>query len=624
MRKVAISCLRQLCQKDSLEVCQIAINYVKQSKPVGLLSLINEQRGLECLLFKLLDIETNPYLIRDIHDILNSLLCTSLNEHNLKRWLFLLKDIAISADDNNVNNEGPAELKVKKDDEDEDYDDSESFKTNESVRSPSVGANLNHLNNNIIRMKQITKMISPKWLNRVFGVELIRRIMCMCLSLNDEISKNNIIFSNQLNQQMQLRQNMSNNPHFSLLIARKLKLRNEQEDYLILFLQDLMRIACIAATSSCDPLKLVGLDLLNDLIVYFGQCEEPNPEFKGHLILEQYQAQVSACLRAQFSSDTSAHVVSKACQVCSTWISSGVARDLNDLRRVHQLLVTSLQKLTNVVNSSDLIYSELSLTVEKLAVLRAWSDVYIIAKKRKNTENLLSLVQPELALLSHHWSIALKDYAFLSLPNDYSSQLPIEGGAFYHADLVESSRPVYREHFTKILLAYSIWLNDIDFNIDPANQKLSDTERLEQKEKLFFMLLGLSLEHLSNTTGLAKLNDETIETILESIVYLLNTSEAKLLLSSKKSGLLVEILSILYKVKLTRDVMAINLLVIQIVNEVNQLRLSFKSEDLSKTANSLIYVILEILIRDLIKYVPDLLTSKNDELKNGKSKLFII
>ena len=122
LRKVAISCLRQLCQKDSLEVCQIAINYVKQSKPIGLLSLINEQRGLECLLFKLLDIETNPYLIRDIHDILNSLLCTSLNEHNLKRWLFLLKDIAISADDNNVNNEGPAELKVKKDDEDEDYE----------------------------------------------------------------------------------------------------------------------------------------------------------------------------------------------------------------------------------------------------------------------------------------------------------------------------------------------------------------------------------------------------------------------------------------------------------------------------------------------------------------------
>ncbi len=144
----------------------------------------------------------------------------------------------------------------------------------------------------------------------------------MCVSLEDEAIKNNIIFSNQINQQYILQQtiNIDTNPHFSLLLARKLKPigaggAEEQNDYLILFLQDLMRTACIATTSSCDPLKLAGLDLLNDLIFYFGQVEEPNPEFKGHLILEQYQAQVSACLRAQFSMDTSAHVVSKACQV---------------------------------------------------------------------------------------------------------------------------------------------------------------------------------------------------------------------------------------------------------------------------------------------------------------------
>lgn len=97
LRKVAISCLRQLCQKDSLDVRDIAENYVKETKPIGLISLISE-RGLEYLLFKMLDIETNPYLIRDIHDILNSLLCTLLSEFTLKQWLFLCKDIAISVE----------------------------------------------------------------------------------------------------------------------------------------------------------------------------------------------------------------------------------------------------------------------------------------------------------------------------------------------------------------------------------------------------------------------------------------------------------------------------------------------------------------------------------------------
>lgn len=97
LRKVSVSCMRQLCQKDALEVCRLARKYVEEMRPNGLLCLISE-RGLEFLVFKMLDIETNPVLIRDLHDILYSLLCTSLNEVTLKDWLFLCKDIAISAE----------------------------------------------------------------------------------------------------------------------------------------------------------------------------------------------------------------------------------------------------------------------------------------------------------------------------------------------------------------------------------------------------------------------------------------------------------------------------------------------------------------------------------------------
>ena len=276
--------------------------------------------------------------------------------------------------------------------------------------------------------------------------------MCASSSLNSDPTESSSESSGNGNNLKQL-------AHFDLQLAKKLKQKQQavnmrqksepEENYLILFLQDLMRIACIATSGCCDTLKLAGLDLLNDLILHFARVEEPNPEFKGHLILEQYQAQVSAALRPQFSIETSAHVTAKACQVCSMWISSGVARDLNDLRRVHQLLVSSLQKLSNPKSSSgetapallnmsasndNLIYSELSLTVEKLAVLRAWAEVYIVAQKNtieknaasksgtknkheSSSESLLSLVQPELAILSYHWSVALKDYAYLSLPN---------------------------------------------------------------------------------------------------------------------------------------------------------------------------------------------------------------
>ena len=60
--------------------------------------------------------------------------------------------------------------------------------------------------------------------------------------------------------------------------------------------------------------------------------------------------------------------------MCSSWIGSGVARDLNDLRRVHQLLVSSLAKLKDGKDISP-IYSESASTMEKLAVLRAWAEV---------------------------------------------------------------------------------------------------------------------------------------------------------------------------------------------------------------------------------------------------------
>ena len=63
--------------------------------------------------------------------------------------------------------------------------------------------------------------------------------------------------------------------------------------------------------------------------------------------------------------------------MCSSWIGSGVARDLNDLRRVHQLLVSSLAKLKDGKDVSPL-FSESASTMEKLAVLKAWAEVSIL------------------------------------------------------------------------------------------------------------------------------------------------------------------------------------------------------------------------------------------------------
>ena len=288
----------------------------------------------------------------------------------------------------------------------------------------------------------------------------------------------------------------------------------------------------MAATSDSDHLRLEGLHILNLIIEKF--ANSPEPEFPGHVILEQYQAQVGAALRPAFAPDTASHVTSRACEVCSAWIGSGVARDLNDLRRVHQLLVSSLAKLNK--DDAKGLYNESAATLEKLSILKAWAEVYIVAingvenvtdvevnieavdynnsDSQSGEESLLSLVTPELTSLSKYWLSALKDHALLSLPPEFSSQLPHDGGAFYSNETVDAVRQYYASAWPPVLHAACLWLstggfdktlsedNKISENIVSPLQPSFSSSNVTPKtpedisSDRFYLLLGICLEWL--------------------------------------------------------------------------------------------------------------------------------
>lgn len=63
------------------------------------------------------------------------------------------------------------------------------------------------------------------------------------------------------------------------------------DDFLVLHLADLVRMAFMAATDHSDQLRLSGLQMLQIIVRKFAAV--PEPEFPGHVILEQYQANVS-------------------------------------------------------------------------------------------------------------------------------------------------------------------------------------------------------------------------------------------------------------------------------------------------------------------------------------------
>lgn len=101
LRKAAISCLRQLAQREAKEVCEHAMTLAIESRDTNVVEgLVITETGLPGVLFSMLDTETDSKLIKDIHDTLTSML-QILAADNLSQWLSLCKDVLTIASGNN-------------------------------------------------------------------------------------------------------------------------------------------------------------------------------------------------------------------------------------------------------------------------------------------------------------------------------------------------------------------------------------------------------------------------------------------------------------------------------------------------------------------------------------------
>ncbi|XP_067680006.1 HEAT repeat-containing protein 5B-like isoform X1 [Haliotis asinina] len=562
LRRAAVACLRQLVTREAREISEQALSLSGEGKDGKSCANITET-GLEGALFGMLDTEIDGKLISDVQDTIDSLL-QNLAIPNLTRWLILLKDVLSASTD--TSSASPGE-----DDGGDDDDDEESQDIDVRFKAAEV--------------ENAHPTVAPRWPTRVFAVECLRKIMTSCESGEHQ---------------------------FDLVKAKAMSESTGKRCYLCLHLSDLIRMAFIAATSDSNQLRLAGLAALEELVTKFASI--PEPEFPGHVILEQYQAQVGAALRPAFSPDTPSDVTAAACEVCSTWIGSGVARDLNDLRRVHQLLVSSLSKL-KTGKSQSLLYNESASTMEKLAVIRAWAEVYIVAidrereKQEQNKEkmkeeyndhsgeSLLSLVQPELSTLSEHWNNALRDHALLSLPSEYSSQLPTDGGAFYHPDTIETARQHYKKSWPPILYALCVWLKEKGMG-DPQGEKSGEREGVPHtvgplslqpanvpanmkphslNQDRFYLILGICMESLCSPTS--RLATETADQCLKGLSALLNAKWSRRQLGEDPT-LCRELLNVMHRVILTRDTVATQHLAVDVVRQV--LRAAVENLDMER------------------------------------------
>ncbi|KAL1239845.1 HEAT repeat-containing protein 5B [Trichinella spiralis] len=579
LRRAAFCCLRQLVQREARQVHQ----HVQALIPEGLNAAkdsVLPETGIEGALFAALDDEDDPSAVSDLKEILLNLV-QSLGSENLAHWLELCKDVVASADCNQSK-----EVPVAQDEQQED----DAWHVAESSREQER---------------------SSRWPSRVFAVQLVQKLITAC---------------------------EGERAHFDLALAKELQMNGRKSDYLVLHLSDLVRMSFMAATSNCTELRLAGLSCLKNVISKF--ADVPEPEFAGHFILEQFKRSI----------DTPGNITALACEVCSSWISSGVAKDVNNLRRVHQLLVAPLSKLKTESISVHL-YNESCTALEKLSVLKAWAEVYIVAMNQElgrtdrgaslcstgqpdvcYSDVLLQLVEPELNMLVEYWLAVLRDYALLSLPAEFHSQLPAEGICFTleTADLV---RPYYKSVWATVLLAASIWLSGNNFElstVEPADEGTRlNVLKDYTKTEWFHILLGISIEALCSPKNFDPLH---IRFCLASIKVMLANEWAQLqLLAGAK--LAVDLLNVMHRLVLTRENVQLQSLCADIVVLVldaagrccDSMQSGAKSDFLPTESggklycgmeggddglfhvnNSIVYAALEVILCLLVRQVPEI------------------
>uniref|UniRef100_A0A8P4G3W7 HEAT repeat-containing protein 5A n=1 Tax=Dicentrarchus labrax TaxID=13489 RepID=A0A8P4G3W7_DICLA len=548
LRRAVVACLRQLVQREALEVSEHAVTLVKElpRRDNTQLDVTIKEVGLEGALFTLLDRESDPSLRRDIQETLVHMMASSATSGKLGHWLKLCKDVLSATTDCR------APVEASQEDEEADPtrdDDSSAFR----ARSESGGP-----------------FTALRWATRRFAMECVCRIIAQCETADPA--------------------------HFDMALAQERRL-HESTDFLVLHLGDLVRMAFMAATDHSDQLRLAGLQTLLVIIRRFSAI--PEPEFPGHVILEQYQANVGAALRPAFTADAPPDVTVKACQVCSAWIASGVVSDLRDLRRVHQLLASSLAKVQSGRDTSSQLYNEATATMETLAVLKAWAEVYIIAVQRsRQKENsdpsvsslssssesggLLKLVQSDLSTLSRLWLAALQDYALLTLPQEYASQLPATGGSFYTAETVKQARAHYSSSWAPILHATSLWLHSTGFVMSddsPANLSrpatptsmghTSSVGGAKSPEDIssdrLHLILGISVEFLCSPHSEDQM--ENITSCLRALQALLDVSWPRAKIGNDQA-LSVELLSVLHRLMVTRESVSVQLAVLDLLRQI--------------------------------------------------------
>lgn len=170
----------------------------------------------------------------------------------------------------------------------------------------------------------------------------------------------------------------------------------------------------------------------------------PDADYEGSLLLEQYQAPITAALTPAFSSESTPEILSSAVEVCAVFVGSGIVKDVSKMGRILKLLTSALEqskgqlRLLFPFHDRELTFypiesgtltlgdaGELSPNASvmlRISTLTAWAELEVASMHQNYLKEVVTPYRPTLAVL---WVASLRDYA--SIKGD--SEIFQDGGS---------------------------------------------------------------------------------------------------------------------------------------------------------------------------------------------------
>lgn len=301
---------------------------------------------------------------------------------------------------------------------------------------------------------------------------------------------------------------------------------------------DIIRIAFSSSTASILELRMIGVQLLNDILISLQNIQDP--DFREVSLLEQYQAQISSALTPAFTGDTSPELAALAINVCATFIGIGIIKSVERMGRILRLLISSLESCTGkeIVLGDLKSLSPNAQVMLRMAILSSWADLQVASASK---EFLQDVVSPYTSILIPLWLSSLREFAELRFEPEQSSSLSNSslGGSIdhmYSALSRNSILPYYQKSWLQLVDAIATLIEQDPSKVftvlnNPTPESTESDPNIKygnEPAAFFFVLFGILFESLirpQQTLGNGETNTSERRTqILSALKRILHPS----------------------------------------------------------------------------------------------------